>query len=438
MLVRRFLHFSWLKSIWTIMGSIAAGVVIGLFYHPFAIALIPYGDLYLSFLKMCVIPIMVTAIVSSIGRVFMSSGTVKLLKRMILVFIAGLIITGALGLTVGLIGKPGTGISTGSKSVLGEAVLMTELSSDAATDATAPSGLLEFLLQLVPSNIFDALGQGNNLQILFFCTIIGIAVGIVSSRSGEGLLAMTDLLFKAFQHVISWSMYALPFGLLCITAGQIAATGTELLMAMIKFVICIYAASITLMLISGWVISVKLKISFRHSLRGLKETLIIAFGTRNSIATMPSALEALRDVFKLNASTVNLVVPLGIVICRYSMVLIYTVGIVFIAQLYGVTLGIGQLFIALIGAVIAAIAGAGSPGMVSISMISLVAAPLHLPFSAGVILLMAVNPVIDPAVTVASVHANCAATVFIVGNNTEETLAPNRAPEHLSAKGSII
>lgn len=416
------------------MGSIAAGVLIGLFDPSFAFALVPYGDLYLSFLKMCVIPIMVTAIVSSIGRVFMSTGTMKLLKRMLIVFFAGMILVGVIGLAIGMIVQPGSGISTGNKSVLGEAVLMTEQSSDSALDVVAPNGLLDFILQVVPSNIFDALGQGNNLQILFFCTIIGIAVGVVSSRSGENLLALTDLLFKAFQQVISWSMYILPFGLFCITAGQIAATGTGILVAMIKFVICIYVASIILIWISGWAISVKLKIPFRHSVTSLKETLIIAFGTRNSIATMPSAIEALRNEFKLNASNVNLVVPLGIVLCRYSMILIYTIGIVFIAQLYGVTLGVGELLIALLGAVIAAVAGAGSPGMVSISMVALVAAPLQLPFSAGVILLMAVNPIIDPAVTVASVHANCAATVLIVEQSgTEPEITHNQLPDTLEA-----
>ncbi|THF77141.1 dicarboxylate/amino acid:cation symporter [Cohnella fermenti] len=409
----------WLKSVWTILGCIAAGIWLGLYEPELSLKLVPYGNLYLSFLKMCVIPIMVTAIVSSVGRLFMSNGSTSLLVRMILVFISSMFMVSALGIAVGLLAKPGASISAGNKAVLGTILLDNETGGYSGVGAgdtdSGSNGLMDFIFNLIPENIFIALGQGNSLQILFFSVVMGSALGFLSARSGDHqFLSIVDLLFKMFQKVISWSMYILPFGLLFIIAGQIAGTGVELMLAMFKFTGLIHVVALAMMAASGILISVKSKLSFSESLRGLKESLTIAFGTQNSIATMPSVLDALRNRFKLDTDSVNLVVPLGIVICRYSMVMIYSLGLIFIAQLYEVHLGLQELIVIWVGSVLTAIAGAGTPGIVAISMISLVAIPLQLPYSTGVILLMAVNSLINPIVTVSNIHINSAAAMLIV------------------------
>lgn len=408
----------WLKSVWMILGSIAAGVLLGLYQPELSLKLVPYGDLYLSFLKMCVIPIMVTAIVSSVGRLFMSSGSNKILVRMIVISIASMFVVSALGIVTGLLAQPGASISSNSKAVLGTILLDTESASTASSPVTESanngSGLMDFIFNLIPENIFIALGQGNSLQILFFSVVMGVALGTLSTRTGDQFLSMTDYLFKVFQRVIGSSMYLLPAGLLCIMAGQIASTGIGIMLAMFKFIGLIHMLSLVLMIASGMVIAYKLKISFIESLSGMKDSLTIAFGTQYSIATMPAVLDALRNRFKLNADSVNLVVPLSIVVCRYSMVMIYSLGIMFIAQLYSVPLGWQGLLIILIGAVLASVAGAGVPGIVAISMIALIATPLHLPYSTGIILLMAIIPVINPIITAANIHLNSAAAVLII------------------------
>lgn len=403
----------WLKSIWTILGSIAAGIALGLYQPELSLELVPFGNLYLSFLKMCVVPIMVTAIVSSVGRLFMSAGSIKLLSRMAVVFSSSMFIVSALAIAAGMLAKPGAGISTSNRAVLGALLLDNE--AGAASTGSSGSGLISFLFNLIPENIFIALGQGNSLQILFFSVVMGAALGMLSARSGDHqFLSMIDLLFKTFQQVISWSMYILPFGLLFIIAGQIAGTGLDLMMAMFKFTALIHLIALAMMAVSGIVIAAQSKLSFARSLQALKESLTIAFGTQNSIATMPSVLDTLRNRFMLDADSVNLVVPLGIVVCRYSMVMIYSLGLIFIAQLYGVDLGIQSLLIILAGSVLTAVAGAGTPGIVAIAMISLVAVPLHLPYSTGVILLMAVNSLINPIITASNIHINSAATMLIV------------------------
>jgi proton glutamate symport protein len=164
----------------------------------------------------------------------------------------------------------------------------------------------------------------------------------------------------------------------------------------------------------------------------LREPLVVAFGTRNSYAAMPSMLDALRENFRLPPDIINLVVPLSIVICRYSMILVFTIGAVFVAQLYDISLGASQLTIIFGGAILGMLAGAGAPGVVALSMISMVLIPLGLPIDAAVILLLAVNFLIDPALTVLNVYLTCATTV-VIGRRTNscETYETNDEPDRL-------
>lgn len=407
--------FLMLKSTWAILGGICIGILLGLYNKSMALQIAPFGDLYLSFLKMCVIPIMVTAVVSSMGRMLLNKDSSRYLKKMIIVFIVSLFAVSAIGLSAGLLGKPGAGLSDSDRLVLGQVLSDAEsgMTSASASFETNSEGLPDFIFNIIPSNIFTALGNGDNLQILFFSIIFGIAVGLVPSNANAHLLTLAELVFNAFQQAISWTMYVLPFGLLCIMAGQIASTGIGLLLAMAKFIVLIYIVSVFFMLISAKVIAYKTEVSYLQSFRYLKKSLIIAFGTRNSIATMPSVLEALQTDFKMDTKTIHLVIPLGVILCRYSMVLIFSMAVMFMAQLYQVPLGWGGLFIALIGCILAAVAGAGSPGVVSLSMLSMVSIPLGLPYGATVILLLAIIPIIDPIVTTANIHLNCAAAVCI-------------------------
>ncbi|WEK54698.1 MAG: cation:dicarboxylase symporter family transporter [Candidatus Cohnella colombiensis] len=420
----RTLSFRWLKSVWTILGSIVLGGATGFMLPSLAEQVAPFGDLYLAFLKMCAIPIMMTAIVSSIGSLFMNRGAIKLIRRMVVVFFIGLLLVSALALIAGMIGQPGSGLSEEAKHVLGSIVNQSEQGSAIVVQDSSERGLLDFLLGLVPSNIFSALGEGNSLQILFFSIIAGATIGIVSTKPGEMLLDLADVAFKAFQKAIAWSMYLLPMGLFCMMADQLSTIGADLFPAIFKLIIWINVASLIVALISIAIIAHRLQLSIFVVFRSLKEVLTIAFGTRNSIASIPSSLHALTNHLKLDAATARLVVPLGMILCRYSMVLIYGLGITFTAQLYDVSLTATQLLTVWVVAALAALAGAGSPALVSISMLALLASPLHLPADTTIILLLAINPLIDPFITSASVLANCAATTLISSDINQVQVQP--------------
>jgi proton glutamate symport protein len=410
-----------------------AGVVLGLTNPELSATIAPLGDLYLTFLTMCVIPIMITAVIASFGRLLSTHAAAAHLKRIGLVFTCSILLATGVGLTVALIGQPGAGLDPETRATIGAVLLQAEKASAAGT-MTLPNtaGMAGFMEMVIPANIFGALSQGKNLQILFFSLIFGLAISMVPSASRDHFLDLTEVVFKAFEKIIGLAMYFLPFALFSMIAGQIAGSGCEILLAMGRFVVVVHVAVLLLLLGAGLVMAWAGRKPFFQTYSELREPLVVAFGTRNSYAAMPSMLDALRENFRLPPDIINLVVPLSIVICRYSMILVFTIGAVFVAQLYDISLGASQLTIIFGGAILGMLAGAGAPGVVALSMISMVLIPLGLPIDAAVILLLAVNFLIDPALTVLNVYLTCATTV-VIGRRTNscETYETNDEPDRL-------
>lgn len=105
--------------------------------------------------------------------------------------------------------------------------------------------------------------------------------------------------------------------------------------------------------------------------------------------------------------------PIHIVIGRYSMMLIFTIGTIFIAQLYGMEMGISELFMVLVGSLLAALASAGAPAIAAMSMMSMVLGLFALPIDASIILILTVLAIIDPILTVLNVYVTATSTVII-------------------------
>ena len=234
-------------------------------------------------------------------------------------------------------------------------------------------------------------------------------------------LSVFDAFFNAVLNIISWVMYGLPFGICCLFAAQISQVGLDIMSALLRYVIVIHIASIGVFLINSIVIRVFTRKSFLQSIAALKETLIVALGTCSSFASIPSALRCLQQGFRLNERAVNLGVPIGITLNPQGMILFAVVSTIFIAQLYNVTLGAQYLITIFVCSIFMAMAASGAPGGAVVALIAIVLEPLGLPIGSSIILLIAIIAVVDPALTVVTVHANCAAAT-VLGREDSQSL----------------
>jgi proton glutamate symport protein len=418
-----------LKHPLVILLSIVVGVGLGIFAKDVAKTLAPIGDLYLFFIQMSVYPILVSAIVSGLARLIKARSASGNLLRMAIVFVACMLIASVFGLLTGLVGEPGSDLDEQARQVLGQLinqsdgnVLEVSLSTPSDDPVRRQVEFWDFLRMLVPPNIFQALNLGLALQIVFFSIIFGIALGNIRTEASDILINFLLSVLEAFQQLIAWSLYGLPFALVCLIATQIANVGVEIFSAMLRFTALFWIMGAVLFVISTLVIWLRSGLrNPLHVLRSLCDPIMISFATRSSFAALPASISAMQNDLRFERESVSLMLPLGITIGRYGNIIYFALASLFVIQLYNQPLSAAELAIVVIGSVFAGMATAGSSGILTLAMIGIVLTPLGLPVEAVLIVMMAVDAVIDPMRTFLIVYVNIAATALIV-HRTDATV----------------
>ena len=409
-----------LSSPWSSFFGALVGAYVGLQQPDLAPFLAPIGQIYLNTLKMCILPILITAISTSLGRNVKSKAGGHMMRRMALVFFSFMLGTSILGTVAGTLGAPGSGLQSGAQQTLGTVInesnagVELEMAWYGTETVDRFSPLARFIIQMVPDNIFQALSDGQNLQVLLFSILLGLAIGHLPDHFSSTLFALLEGVYQAFCKLVDWLMIILPFGLCGLIAGQFSQLGLKVLYAMISFLVTTWLAFAVLILLSAIVLRWRSGLSFARSTGALREPIIIGLGTWSSLAAIPATLTAMHEGLGFRKSTVNLLIPLGVNACRYGNVLFFAVATLFIAQLYQVHFGPVELALVVVGSVLAGFATAGATGVVTLTMLGLVLAPLGLPLDAVLALFIAIDPMVSPFRVLTNVYTNCAATTVII------------------------
>lgn len=418
---------SWLLSPRLIFIGFFSGATIGIFDKELANTIFPFGLLFLRLLQMLVVPLLVTAVISGLGNLFISGMKKSQLIRLVAFLFFGLMIASFFGLLFGVLGQPGSGLKHEAKVTLGKTITLTENSASMEKQEAAPEpSMFSYVQAMIPENIFNSLGRGDTLAILFFSLLTGISLGMVNSEASETALVVVNAFYDVFLSIIGWMMYILPFGLTCLFAGQIAQVGMEIAWATVKLIQYIYISCIVTMIAYSMIIWWKMRhwYTYPESLVSLRQPLMVALATASSFATIPTALTALKNNLRVDEDVSDLIIPLGVTINPPASVLQFAISSIFIAQVYGTHLGFSELSMIFVGAILAGLASSSAPSIVALSMITMILDPLGLPSSVAVILLLAIDPVLDPIVTALNVHANCALAVVVSSNEKNHVDTP--------------
>jgi Na+/H+-dicarboxylate symporter len=404
---------------WVIFSSLGLGFLMGVYAPEASLSISYIGDIYVDLLKMIALPFMVSAVIFSLQRLFREGGSATLLKRVGVVFVAFFVATAILGAITMLIFKPGADLSAEEMQTFGQIVGSDLSSSDtvmALNGVDEPEKKVSFvqvLVSMVPSNIFSALATGDALKTLVFAMLFGFAVGRVPSRVSDGLTQTLETIYNACQVLMRWLNYPLPIILFCMSAAQMAKTGVGPLQAMAQFVLAFAVASLLVLAIAAVIIWKRSNATFTETLSALEAPFALALATRSSPTCMPSMIESLADKLGFARTRVELVVPLGISLLRIGPVVYYVAATIFIAQLYGKTLGPSEIAVVLSASILAGFASAGMTGLLTVSLIGLTCSYLGLPFEAAFILFVAVDPICDMLRTLVNVIGNSAAVALI-------------------------
>lgn len=393
-----------------ILLSIILGITIGFLNKHLAHQLASLGTIYLDLIQMSVLPIMITAVISSFGNLFHSDSARIYIKRLFFTFIIGLVAASIFGLLVGISFSPGSQLNANEKILLSQHITQMNPISE---ENPLQSGALQFVTNIIPANIFSAMVHGNMLAVLFFCILFGIALGQTRSSSAKLTIAFYEATFEALLKIVSWIMYGLPLGLCFIFAGYSSQLGSSELMILSRLILVFYFAFFSMVIFYSLIVWRSLGGTYWDSLKTLKEPLLIALGTSSSLSAIPFMLENLQHQCKINKNIVDFSVPLGISLNRHGSVVRLVIAALFTMQLFNLTLTFPQALLILVTSILASIASSGMPGIASIGVIALVLQPLGLPTAVGVALLAAIIPVTDPIITLVNVYGNCVSVILV-------------------------
>ena len=409
-----------------ILGSVVLGAIIGTQSPQLSSYIAPLGNIYLTLFTMCVFPILISGIIVSVARLMSRNDSTYYVKRILLYFPIFLISTSLIAVLIGFIFNPGKGLDGGTLQALGVLVnqsavdLQVNLTGELAPVESGP-GLSSFLVSLIPSNIIYAVGNGNTLQVLFFCIVSGIALGVLpQGQKTEPLMLVLESVYSAFQTLINWLKYLLPFGLLGLLAEQLSEINMSTVSVMGNFLLISILTFGILFSISVILLSVRSKYSFKEVLFKIKEPLLLAFTTQSSLACLPSAIDSLTNGLRFESKSTNLVLPLAITLCRFGPIAYFAIATIFVSSLYQSPLGFGDILILIAGSIFAGMATSGLSGVLTLTMLSIVLSPLGLPLDAVLVLLIAIDPLINPFRTLTIVGTSITVSSFISEQTTDE------------------
>jgi proton glutamate symport protein len=415
-----------LRSPFTTLVLIAAGIVCGIHAPAIAHALAPVAKVYLNLLTMVVLPLLVSSVIFSITSMVQNPQSVRYLPRIalavVIVSVLGVALSGTLSLLMqpGQIDDPQTRIGLGM-FINSQGAVSTDLqlSLAAPQEVSQNSGPLGILLHLVPSNVFGALAKGETIQVLLFCLLFGLAVGQVPQKSAASLAQGLDAIYRACIILTNWFVWGLPIATFILIAEQTAQVGPEPLTLMGGFLVVMGLSTLVVMIAAVMIVAVRSRRGYWSTIKAFQPLLMVVITTRSTIASIPWIINLLVERMKFNQVIVELLAPLQAALLRTGAIFLYVGGVIFIAQLYGRTLSLSDLALIGVSSALLALTTTGMAGLVILSQMSVVCGYLQLPFEAAFVLFVAVDAVSDTFMTLASVSTVTAVTAAIAPHSRE-------------------
>jgi Na+/H+-dicarboxylate symporter len=367
-----------------ILIGVLAGLFVGWFWGEAATNVAWLGTLFLNTLSMLVIPLLISAVISGVTSI----GDVRQLGKLSTVTIAYYLITVAVAVAIGLIMvnliQPGVGVSTEGLQQPDELVRMAE-----------ETGIGDILLAMVAPNLIAAAAETNLLPLILWSVAFGIALASLGDK-GRPAAKFFESLNEGMMLMVSWVMYFAPVGIFGLIAGMFGAAGSAS-----AFVANISAVGLhVLTVLSGLAVHftfltlILLFIAHRPIayLINMLRALVTSFATASSTATLPITIQCAKES-GIDERARRFVLPLGSTVNMDGTALYEAAAAMFIAQAYGIDLGIGQQAIIFVTATMAAIGAAGIPEAGLVTMIIVLQA-VGLPLD-GIGLLLAVDWFLD-------------------------------------------
>lgn len=352
---------------WIILATVL-GAVTGLAMGKPASMFAPLGNLFMTLIKMVVVPMVFFSLVGGAASLGNSKSAGKIGVITFIYYGATTAVAVALGLLFSELFQPGANIAM-------DAIAEARVDVDMSQSGSIP-GFWETVTGFVPVNPFAALVEGNILQTIVFALFIGFALSILEPEKKEFMLKIFNYFTEIFIKIMTGIMYIAPIGVFALMADATGTFGYAILVK-ILYLIALYVAVlaiVTYVMIGGTVALFSKKVGYLQFFKSMWKCQLFAFSTASSMATLPLNMRVNQEEFGLDKGVVSFALPLGATINMNGNAAYYAMAACFFAQMYGIELSIGQYIAIIITSTLGAVGQAGVPGPSLLVVAVLVAA----------------------------------------------------------------
>ncbi len=391
----------------------------------------PWGKIFINMLKMIAVPLVLISLINGISGLKDISQLSSMGGKTIGIYIVTTVLAVSIGLVAVNLIQPG---KTFSEEIRQEMVQQNEAkvkSTEEKASAQQSSGPLQFLVDMVPSNFFNAAGNNRNmLQIIFFALLFGIALILVPDHSKvEPIKRFFDGANEVVLKMVDIIMFFAPIGVFALLgnimvelAGEDPNAAVEILKGLgVYSLTVLIGLSIMIFVMYPLALRFLAGYSYKKFFQGIAPAQLLAFSTSSSAATLPLTMERCEEKLGVSKKVTSFVLPLGATINMDGTSCYQAIAAVFIAQVYGMDLGLSAQLTIVMTATLASIGSAAVPGA-GIIMLAIVLGSVGVPLE-GISLIFAVDRPLDMCRTVVNVTGD--ATVATIVAKTEGELIAN-------------
>ncbi|MFK8253968.1 dicarboxylate/amino acid:cation symporter [Ancylobacter terrae] len=386
-----------------VLIAIALGITIGHFWPDFGASLKPLGDAFIKLVKMIIAPVIFLTVATGIAGMSDMQKVGRVAGKAMLYFLTFSTLALIVGLIIGNLVQPGTGLHIDPASLDAKSV------ANYATKAHDTT-VVGFLQNIIPDTVVGAFASGDILQVLFFSVLFGLSLSMVGER-GKPVLDFLQALSSPVFKLVAVLMKAAPigaFGAMAFTIGKYGIGSV----ANLAFLIATFylTAGVFILLVLGAVCRYN-GFSILSLIRYIKEEILLVVGTSSSEAALPSLMEKL-EAAGCKRSVVGLVVPTGYSFNLDGTNIYMTLAALFIAQAMDIQLSLADQVLLLLVAMLSSKGAAGITGAGFITLAATLSVVPAVPV-AGMALILGIDRFMSECRAVTNFIGNAVATIVV-------------------------
>jgi Na+/H+-dicarboxylate symporter len=396
---------SFLGPLWLqVVVAVLLGAAVGALFPRAAASLKPLGDGFIRLISMTLAPIIFLSVVVGIAGM----GNLKEVGRVGVKALVYFEVVSTFALALGLFAvnvlRPGRGMNVQPAALNAGAV------TGYAVAAQKQPGVVEFLLNLIPSSIAGAFSGGNMLQVILVGVLFGLALSQFRAAA-RPLLEIFELVLKAMFGIVNLIMMLAPIGAFGAMAYSVGQFGLGSLAQLAQFTVEVWAVALVFVLVVLGSIARLARFSLFRLLRYLREELLITFGTSSTEAVLAPLMMKLEKL-GCDKTVVGMVLPAGYTFNADGTAIYLSMGAIFIAQATNTPLTLRDQIVVLMVLMLTSKGSAGVAGAGFVTLAATLATMPQIP-AAGLVLLLGVERLVNAARALVNVVGNSVATIVV-------------------------